>query len=285
MTALNWLRIHNEPYYQDMSDEEKSRSWIISEHLTIPKSQELGALCGAFENLLNATQDGKYGKHLKETAKLLYELLPGTPTTGPLTIAELKANYDFFGNREIVADKYKNKNFDDSYDKDKTSTMAVEIARYLNTGLEHIDKIFDTNLANVNPAQVEFATKGVGGQMAKHLMDTADWARGNRNLTFGKALGFSAKFTPDKHSSEAVSKYYELAKKAEKAFDGTKEAPGRTNKYNTTAMKKNFRLNQMSASDRRDYMFKEKVEHDLKNIEDEDKKREYIKKAMRGYKK
>ena len=285
MTYLNWLRIHNESWYQDMSDEEKSRSWFLSEHLTIPKSQELGALCGAFENLFNATQDGKYGKHLKETVKLLYELLPGKPTTGPLTIAELKANYDFFGNREIVPGKYKNENFDDSYDKDKTSTMAVEIARYLNTGLEHIDKIFDTNLANVNPAQVEFATKGFGGQMKKQFMDTADWARGNRNLTLGKALGFSAKFTPDKHSSNALNDFYELKEKTAKAFDGTKESPGRTNKYNTAAMKKNFRLKQMSASDRRDYMFVEKVEHDLKNIKDKDKRQEYIKKAMRGYKK
>ncbi len=285
MTYLNWLRIHNESWYQDMSDEEKSRSWFLSEHLTIPKSQELGALCGAFENLFNATQDGKYGKHLKETAKLLYELLPGKPTTGPLTIAELQANYDLFGNREIVPGKYKNENFDNSYDKDKTSTMAVEIARYLNTGLEHIDKIFDTNLANVNPAQVEFATKGFGGQMTKQIMDTADWARGNRNLTLGKALGFSAKFTPDKHSSNALNDFYELKEKTAKAFDGTKESPGRTNKYNTAAMKKNFRLKQMSASDRRDYMFVEKVEHDLKNIKDKDKRQEYIKKAMRGYKK
>ncbi|WP_028129098.1 LPD38 domain-containing protein [Selenomonas sp. AE3005] len=269
MTYLNWLRIHNEPWYQDMSDEEKSRSWFLSEHLTIPKSQELGALCGAFENLFNATQDGKYGKHLLETAKLLYELLPGMPTTGPLTAVELKMNYDLFSNREIVADKYKKKDFDNSYDKNKTSTMAVEIARAL----------------GVNPAQVEFTSKGVGGQMAKQLMDTADWAKGNRNLTLGKALGFSAKFTPDKHSSQAVSDFYELKEKTAKAFDGTKESPGGTNKYNTTAMKKNFRLKQMSASDRRDYMFVEKVEHDLKNIKDKNKQQEYIKKAMRGYKK
>lgn len=268
-TGLLWAHNQYQSWYQDMTDEEKSRAWYINEHLSIPKSQELGAVCAGFENLLNATKDGQYKKHLASFGKALFDLLPGKPTAGLLAIPQLQANYDLFTNRPIVADKYKKKNFDESYDKDKTSTMAVEIAKFF----------------GVNPAQVEYAMKSVGGQAIKHVADTADWARGNRNLTLGKALGFTAKFAPDKHSSQSLNDYYELKEKAGKAFDGTKESPGKTGKYNTAAMKRNYRLSQMSASDKRDYMFIQKVEHGLKGIKTPEERQAYIKKAMKGYKK